>query len=149
MIKLMDALEGIERLGIDTPAIIYFVEADLRYDQIVTEIFRRIAEGELFGVTSVISVTEVLTQPILKGDEELQKRYRDLLIYSRGFYTVDIDAGMAEFAAHLRSRYHLRTPDALQLSAAVGLGCEAFLTNDMRLKRVTELKVMVLKELEL
>lgn len=43
----------------------------------------------------------------------------------------------------------LRTPDALQIAAALVAGCEAFLTNDAGLKRVTELRVLVLDELEM
>jgi predicted nucleic acid-binding protein len=39
--------------------------------------------------------------------------------------------------------------DALQIAVALEAGCEAFLTNDRTLKRVTELRVLVLDELEL
>jgi predicted nucleic acid-binding protein len=38
---------------------------------------------------------------------------------------------------------------ALQIAIALEVGCEAFLTNDVQLKRVTELKVLVVVELEL
>jgi hypothetical protein len=44
---------------------------------------------------------------------------------------------VAERAAELRARYNLRTPDALQVATALVRRCEAFLTNDARLKRVT------------
>jgi len=47
----------------------------------------------------------------------------------------------------LRARYSLRTPDALQLAAALSVGCEAFLTNDHDLERVTDLRVRVLDNL--
>jgi predicted nucleic acid-binding protein len=50
--------------------------------------------------------------------------------------------------AELRARDQLRTPDALQVASALGAGCEAFLTNDLALRRVTELHVLVLGELE-
>jgi predicted nucleic acid-binding protein len=49
----------------------------------------------------------------------------------------------------LRARYNLRTPDALQISAALETSCQAFLTNDTQLKRVTELRMLILDELEL
>ncbi|MCC5664290.1 hypothetical protein LC653_10260 [Nostoc sp. CHAB 5784] len=45
-------------------------------------------------------------------------------------------------------RYNLQLPDALQVAAAIIAGCEAFLTNDAALKRVTELRVLVVCELE-
>jgi predicted nucleic acid-binding protein len=50
-------------------------------------------------------------------------------------------------AAEVRARYNLRTPDALQVAAASALQCEAMLTNDSSLKRVTELKIILLDDL--
>lgn len=68
---------------------------------------------------------------------------------SPGFRTIDIDPVSAERAADLRARYGFRLPDALQLAVAIGERCEAFLPNDRRLARVTELRVLVLDDLEL
>jgi len=48
----------------------------------------------------------------------------------------------------LRAQYSLTLLDALQIAAALSAGCEALLTNDVRLQRVTELRVIVLAELE-
>jgi predicted nucleic acid-binding protein len=47
----------------------------------------------------------------------------------------------------LRARYPVRTPDALQIAAALSNGCQAFLTNDKRLKPVSELKILVLDDI--
>jgi predicted nucleic acid-binding protein len=97
----------------------------------------------------VITLTEVLVHPFRQGNQHLGDQYRALLVTSRDFLTLHIDAAIAEQAADLRARYGLRTPDALQISAALAAGCTAFLTNDARLQRVTELRVLVLDELEL
>ena len=53
----------------------------------------------------------------------------------------------AELAAELRARYSLRTPDALQVATALVRRCEVFLTNDTRLKRVAEIRVLTLDDL--
>lgn len=145
--SLDDVLSGVTRLGLDTAPIIYFVEAHPRYDAVITEVFRRIADGAIIGVTSVITLTEVLVHPIRQGRRELQHEYRDLLLQSANFEIVPLDVATAERAADLRARYNVRTPDALQLAAALAVGCDAFLTNDASLKRVTELKVLVMDEL--
>jgi predicted nucleic acid-binding protein len=42
----------------------------------------------------------------------------------------------------------MRLPDALQIAVALEEGCGAFLTNDRRLGRVSELRVLVLDDLE-
>jgi len=149
LMRLDDALSGVTRLGLDTPVIIYFIEANLRYDAIVTEIFRRIDQGQITGVTATISLTEVLVQPYLSGDIPLQQSYRDLLLESDGLQIISIDPIVAERAAEIRARYSIRTPDALQIAVATNAGCEAFLTNDRMLKRVSELRVLMLDDLEL
>jgi predicted nucleic acid-binding protein len=60
---------------------------------------------------------------------------------------VDINASIARDAARIRVRYNLQLPDALQVATALTAGCEAFLTNDTALKRVTELRILVVGEL--
>jgi predicted nucleic acid-binding protein len=54
---------------------------------------------------------------------------------------------VAARAAELRARYRLKLADALQLALALQAGCEAFLTNDLALRRVAELRVLVLDDL--
>ena len=149
MITLAAALSGVTRIGFDTSPIIYFVEASPAYDSIVTDIFQRIDGGQVFGITSSISICEVLIAPIRDGNDELHAAYKDLLINSSHFETTPITADTAELAALLRARYKLRTPDALQIASAIESNCEVFLTNDLALKRVTEIRVLVLDELEL
>lgn len=148
MMTLDEALGGVTRLCIDTSPIIYFVEAHPRYDAIVTSIFEHIDKGELVGITSVVSLTEVLVQPLLRGNTYLQHQYRNLLLNSRNFHTLPIDHEAAEVAANIRSRYRVRTPDAIQIAVALVHGCEAFVTNDGALQRVSELRVLVLDQLE-
>jgi predicted nucleic acid-binding protein len=48
-------------------------------------------------------------------------------------------------AAHLRARYQIRTPDAIQIAAAIEFGARLFLTNDDRVRKVTEIEVVVLE----
>jgi predicted nucleic acid-binding protein len=143
-----DALEGVVKLGIDTAPLIYFVEAHPACDIAITQVFRRIQSGEITGMTSVITLVEVLTQPLRKGKPELQEQYRSLLSGSAHFELVVIDAAIAEQAAMLRARYGLRTPDALQIATAISTNCQAFLTNDSHLRRVTELRVITMEDLQ-
>jgi predicted nucleic acid-binding protein len=44
-------------------------------------------------------------------------------------------------------RYNLQLPDAVQVATDLTAGCEAFLTNDRALKRVTKLRILVVGEL--
>ncbi len=147
-ITLDDALAGVTTLGCDTSPVIYLIETHPDYDVLVTEIFRRIDRGIITGFTSAITLTEVLTQPLKQGQIHFQKEYCDLLLHSANFYTLPINAEIAEQAAGLRAQYGLRTPDALQVAAAKTANCQAFLTNDKALKRIKDVRVIILDELE-
>ena len=126
MTKLDHALRGVQRLGVDTAPVIYFIETNPRYEALVTEIFQRISNGVIEGLCSVITLTEVLVQPLRQGDQQVAQDYTDLLLHSRHFATVSIDPVIATAASDLRARYNLRTPDALQIAAAMENGAKRF-----------------------
>jgi predicted nucleic acid-binding protein len=147
VIKLDEALQGITLLGLDSAPLIYFVERHPVYLLLMREIIRRIDSGLVSGNSSVITLTEVLVQPKKLGRTDIENEYHDLLYHSQNFDLLHITPAIAEQAADLRSRYPIRTPDALQIAAALSVGCQAFLTNDKRLKSVSELKILVLDDL--
>ncbi len=147
MKKLNDALSGIKILGIDTSIFIYFMELHPLYSSLVDEVFHHIDNGIFAGVTSVITLIEVLIRPFRQGNVYLQQEYRNLLLNSENFGIIPVDIGIAELAADLRSRYNLLIPDAIQIASSLSVGCEAFLTNDIKLKRVIELPILVLSEI--
>ena len=146
--KLDEALQGVSSLAFDTAPIIYFVEANPAYDKLVFNIFNRVSAGELEGWTSVISLSEVLVQPIVVGRNDLQNAYRELLLRSSNFHTLPISAPVAEDAARLRATYGLRLPDAMQIAIAIDADCQAIVCNDHSMRRVSELSVLVLDDLE-
>ena len=147
--RLADALTNVERLCIDTAPFIYYAErSPIRVDK-MRAIFLPVHGGQITVYTSALTLTEALTKPIQTRDAELIRLYREMLQQSRHITLVPIDAGLAERAAELRARYSLRTPDALQVATALWAGCDAFLTNDLSIRRVEDVRVLVLDELEL
>ena len=79
---------------------------------------------------------------------DLEQAFVDVLLNNEVVF-VKIEAAIARAAARIRVRYNLQLPDALQIASALTAGCEAFLTNDEALKRVTELRILVVSELVL
>lgn len=71
------------------------------------------------------------------------------MLTSRYLQSWEVSAAIAQSAAALRVRYRLRTPDALQIATALEAGCQALLCNDTELRRISELRVLVLDDLEL
>jgi predicted nucleic acid-binding protein len=89
---------------------------------------------------------EVLVVPIRAGNASLAARYETLLTRGRGLRLVDVDRVQLRTAAELRARHGVRTPDALQLAAALTTGCAAFVTNDGRLRDLPGLRVLQLRD---
>ncbi len=146
--KIADALKGVQRLYIETAPLIYYVEEHPTYLVRMDAVIDTVENQPIQAYSSVITLAEVLIQPMRTGDKTLEQEYRDILVNSGGYQLVPITIPVAESAADLRARYNLRTPDALHVGSALRAGCDAFLTNDTGIKRVTELTVLVLDELE-
>lgn len=147
--KLSAALANIQRLCIETAPFIYFVERHPTYIDRMRAVFQMLDEGAFEGITSTVTLTEVLMKPIQAGDKALEKAYRELLLNTRYIEIEPISIPIADKAAALRAAYNLRTPDAMQLATGIISGCHGFLTNDRKLLRVTEISVLVLDDLEL
>jgi hypothetical protein len=77
-----------------TPPFIYLIERNPTYLDLVREVFRRITAGTFTAHSSVITLTEVLTQPYRVGNDALAQRYRRFLLRSRNFALDPITADM-------------------------------------------------------
>lgn len=144
---LAEELARINSIFIDTAPIIYYIEAHPDFGPLAKEVVSAFQEGNLTAYSSVITLTEVLPKPIESGDEKLARKFADFLKRGKRLTMIEISEGIAEAAGKLRGRYPvLKTVDALQIAAALETGSEVFLTNDMKLRQIRALKVMVLKD---
>ena len=148
-IRLSDRLVRGMSLGLDTSPVIYFIEGNPRYYSLVSEIFGWIDRGEIVGVTSFVTLCETLVAPIQERNDDLLVEYYFKRTHHPFLRILPIEQTVSEKAAELRAHYRLRTPDAFQIAASLVSGCDAFLTNDLRLKQVTEIPILILDELEL
>jgi predicted nucleic acid-binding protein len=147
--KISAALNGVKRLGIETSPYIYFVENHPDYADKMEAIFELVETEAIEVTTSVLTLTETLMKPIQAEDKALIQAYRELLSETDYIHLLPVTAKFAAEAAKLRAKYNLRTPDALHIATAIKSGCNAFLTNDKGLQRVSELPILVLDDLEL
>lgn len=143
--RISEALNGVSSLFLDTAPVIYFVERNPRFVNLVDPIFERL-ETDITAVVSPITLAECLVGAIRLGSENLEQAFVDVLQQDEVMF-VEINPVIAREGARIRVRYNLQLPDALQVATALNANCDAFLTNDDALKRVTELRVLVVNEL--
>jgi predicted nucleic acid-binding protein len=132
--------------ALDTAVFIYYIEENETFLPLVALIFDDVAAGRREVVTSSLTLLEVLIVPYRAGNLALADRYEAYLSRSRGVRLVDVGRAELRMAAQLRALHpSVRTPDALQLAAALSAGCRSFVTNDRDLPTVTGLRVLQLR----
>ena len=142
----IEALRG-SIVGLDTGPLIYYIEEHPAFLAKIRPFFEAAERNEFRIVTSFVTLIEVLIRPLREGRPELAEEYRNILLQSPALTAIALDEGIAEEAAGLRARHNLRTPDAIQLATAIRSGASWFLTNDAALANLSEIPVLVLKQL--
>ena len=131
----------------DTAPIIYFIEEHKDFGKITDEIFKLIEDNfDYHAFSSVITLTEVLTQPLKKSRRDIVEKYRQFLLNSSNFIIYSIDPIIAEKAAELRAKYSIMTPDAIQFAIGIENNATLFITNDKKLKKLKGIEVLILDE---
>jgi predicted nucleic acid-binding protein len=134
-------------LALDTVVFIYYIEEHPRFLPVLDPVYAAVDGGRLPAIASSLTLLEVLVVPYRAGNIPLAERYEQVLTRSRGLRLVDIDRAQLRAAAQLRALHaNLRTPDAIQVAAALSGGCTVLLTNDRELPAVPGLRVLRLED---
>jgi uncharacterized protein len=86
-----------------------------------------------FAISSLVKL-ECLVKPLQSGDLVLQKRYTSVF---EQLAQLSMSDEVFLQAAQLRSRFGLKTPDALHLACAQSHDCRSLWTNDERLSQAS------------
>lgn len=131
-------------VAIDTNIFIYFFGTDPKYGPLARELFIQLDRNQLQGVTSIMSLHELLS---LEAELSLLDHLKNAFWDLNNLTVVDISSDIAEKAAEIRRKYHFKSIDALQLATAVIHQADFFVTNDKQLTRYKEIKVKLLTDL--
>lgn len=141
-------LSNAKRLYIDSAPLIYYVEENAVYLDKMREIVRIVDHTDLLAFSSVLTLAEVLVLPLRQDDQQLVQAYQEILVAGDDYELVVVTPEIAVTAADIRARYSLGTPDSLHVATAIASHCDAMLTNDRDMKRIKELSVLLLDDLE-
>jgi predicted nucleic acid-binding protein len=147
MIAIEKRMQSCKFIFLDTAPIIYYIEDHEEFGPVVKSIVNYFTLGNVTAFSSVITLTEVLPQPIAKGKAELANQFIEFLRYGKNILLLDITADIAEKAGRFRAKYpFLKNLDALQLACAVINNSDAFVTNDKSLKRIDEIEILLISD---
>lgn len=145
--KLQSLLEQHRRAALDTMVFIYHFEEYHAYLPLTRQIFNTIERKEIAAVTSIITLAEILVEPLNRENFEAVENYKLILNTFPNLTLLGLDQNISVLASSLTSKYKIRLPDALQISAGLSSDASLFITNDKSLKKITEIEVLSLNDL--
>jgi len=94
-----------------------------------------IERGEIRGATSEITLAELLVKPVERGATDLASAYDKMIAPGPGFDVLPVRRDILVSAAEIRAtRPSVRLPDAVHIASARALDCDAFISDDRRMK---------------
>lgn len=136
-----------KRVFIDTAPIIYYLENNAQYKDVIKRFFTDCLGNNIQIVTSALTIEEYLVFPYSSGKMEFADNFKRFIEYI-GIEVVNINSAIAEHGAEIRSRYkYFKAMDALQIATAIVSGCDMFFTNDKQLRPEKELPCITMDDL--
>ena len=132
------------RLFLDAFALIYRFEGAAPFRTAAMDLMAQLTaqQASVELAVSRLSVLECRVKPLREGNAALLKRYDD---FFAAVNIVELSAAVVDAATHLRARYGLKTPDALQAASAFAASERAlFVTADAGFARVAGLDVRLI-----
>ncbi len=120
---------------LDSCIVIYLIEGNFSRRQRIVEYLLHSDSGSNQIGFSDLTRLECLVHPVRERNVHLRSAYETFFDGPYCQY-IPLTSEVFEKATELRTRYRVKTPDAIHLAAALISECDIFLTNDLRLKRV-------------
>lgn len=126
----IDQLDGLDRIGFDTNALIYYLERRPGYFRYVAEAVDMIENRKAIGVVSTVVEMELLVKPLREQDFTSRNRIETFLRQQANLFIRPVDRTVARRAADVRARTRLDALDAIILATCLEEGCDAIIGND-------------------
>jgi predicted nucleic acid-binding protein len=130
---------------LDTAVVIYSVEFNPVYWQLLQPLWTKLQANQLQIVTSELTILETLVVPLRTQNTVLINAYEQLLS-GTDIQLIPISQQILQEAATLRATTNLKTPDAIHATTALSVNCSFFLTNDRTFRNVPKLPTIILDD---
>lgn len=96
-------------------------------------ILRAIEDGEVAGMTSEITLAEILVKPLETGASDLASGYEKMVTSTERFAVLPVTREILVRAAGVRARRNsVKLPDAIHIATAQAFSCGFFVSDDSR-----------------
>lgn len=141
----MKNLSQANKIGLDVNIILYYLHQDKSFGDQSLKLLT--ATKTKTKIISALVYAEAFVYVFENNDESLVKKQLKALESIPKLQIIASTKQICLTAAQLRAAYKLKTPDAIHIATAIDFGCDVFITNDDRLKKVAEIKILTLRDL--
>ncbi|WP_423228347.1 type II toxin-antitoxin system VapC family toxin [Rhizobium tumorigenes] len=129
------------RVYLDTNIFIALVEQEGLVPSLLRALIRSKPDTlKPYFATSELTFSELVVRPYRDRDERSIFTYNAMLVTSSWLEVGPVDRSVLRYAAILRADHkHLKLPDAIHISTAMGCGCSHLLTADLGIRSEYEL----------
>ena len=122
------------RIYLDSNIFIYAYECETDLGHAARRAFALIDERDAVGVTSELTLAEVLPRPLKEQNAALEHAYEAVFHGRQGMETYPLCLSILRLSAPLVAQSSLRQVDALHVATAIDAACDVFLTEDRRVR---------------
>jgi predicted nucleic acid-binding protein len=143
--ELQRVISSHELLLLDTMVFSYHLSDHPRYAPLAAMILEAVESGDLMGLTTTVTLAELLTVPAKGNNRRAMQEYELYLTRFPNLQMVPLNIALARETAIVRAATGLRMPDAVQVAAARLSGADGIVTSDQRwVKRVAQPALVLL-----
>ncbi len=146
MRRLQDFLRNHPVIGLDTSIFIYHLEDHPHYASLTEVILQSLEKGTNSGVTSYLTLMEILVKPKTGGFLDAARDYEYYLTSFPNLSLFPFGLEIARKASDLRAENKIKTPDAIQIATSICHGATGFLTNDRIFEKVKGIDTGILEK---
>lgn len=126
---------------VDAGVVALHLAGDPRYLPLTRTVLGGLREGEFTGLTSAITLYQLLVEPYRSGHEALAQRIEMLVAAIPGLEVLPITATIARQAAQVKAQIGGSLPRAIQIATALAGNSEIYVTQRSALRRIAGLGV--------
>ena len=127
------------KITIDTNIFINVKEEEVPFFEYSSKILDAIEDGQLKGVISIITIAELCVGYYNINKPREKDEYVSKLYSQDNYIIVNLDRGLADQSAKIRSETNLRLPDSIIVAASLHEKVSFLISNDGKFNRVKNL----------
>ncbi len=142
--KFKKVVSRFKRVALDSSCFIYFLEDHPKFGDLAEAVFELAEKNKVSITASALVSVEVLTGYRRAKDHSAENEFKQMLKDFPAVEMYEASHKLVDRIVDLRTKYNMKTPDAIHLATALEHKADVFVTNDRQLKKVKEIAILYL-----